>query len=101
MGAVAFYSDKHSVFRINRDAQGGSGMTQFGRAPAELNIQIICANSSQARGRVERANRTLEDHLVKDLRLENVCDIDTGNALAGAPISGPPAPPRPSIERSL
>ena len=46
---VAFYSDKHSVFRINRDAQGGQGMTQFGRALAELNIEIICANSSQAR----------------------------------------------------
>lgn len=77
---VAFYSDKHSVFRINRDAQGGSGMTQFGRALAELNIEIICANSSQAKGRVERANRTLQDRLVKDLRLENVCDIDSGNA---------------------
>ena len=77
---VAFYSDKHSVFRINRDAQGGAGMTQFGRALAELNIEIICANSSQAKGRVERANRTLQDRLVKELRLENVCDMDTGNA---------------------
>lgn len=76
---VAFYSDKHTVFRINRDAQGGSGMTQFGRALAELNIEIICANSSQAKGRVERANRTLQDRLVKELRLENVCDIDAGN----------------------
>jgi hypothetical protein len=76
---VAFYSDKHSVFRINRDAQGGSGMTQFGRALAELNIEIICANSSQAKGRVERANRTLQDRLVKELRLENVCDMDTAN----------------------
>jgi transposase len=77
---VAFYSDKHSVFRINRDAQGGSGMTQFGRALADLNIEIICANSSQAKGRVERANRTLQDRLVKELRLENVCDMDAGNA---------------------
>jgi len=77
---VAFYSDKHSVFRINRDAQGGAGMTQFGRALAELNIEIICANSSPAKGRVERANRTLQDRLVKELRLENVCDMDTGNA---------------------
>jgi transposase len=77
---VAFYSDKHSVFRINRDAQGGSGMTQFGRALAELNIEIICANSSQAKDRVERANRTLQDRQVKELRLENVCDMDTGNA---------------------
>ena len=57
---VAFYSDKHSVFKVNKpDAKGGSGMTQFGRALAELNIEIICANSSQAKGRVERANRTL------------------------------------------
>jgi len=46
---VAFYSDKHTVFRINRDAKGGAGMTQFGRAIAELNIEIICANSSQAK----------------------------------------------------
>jgi hypothetical protein len=39
-------------------------MTQFGRALAELNIEILCANSSQAKGRVERANRTLQDRLV-------------------------------------
>jgi hypothetical protein len=67
---VAFYSDKHTVFRVNRpDAKGGSGMTQFGRALAELNIEILCANSSQAKGRVERANRTLQDRLVKELSL--------------------------------
>ena len=42
---TAFYSDKHTVFRVNRpDAKGGSGMTQFGRALAELNIEILCAN---------------------------------------------------------
>lgn len=77
---VAFYSDKHSVFRVNRpDTKNGCGMTQFGRALAELNIEIICANSSQAKGRVERANRTLQDRLVKELRLENVCDMETGN----------------------
>jgi hypothetical protein len=59
---IAFYSDKHTVFRVNRpDAKGSSGMTQFGRALAELNIEILCANSSQAKGRVERANRTLQD----------------------------------------
>jgi hypothetical protein len=77
---VAFYSDKHTVFRINRDAKGGSGMTQFGRALAELNIEIICANSSQAKGRVERVNRTLQDRLVKELRLDEVCDMQAGNA---------------------
>jgi transposase len=78
---VAFYSDKHSVFRVLRkDAKGGQGMTQFGRALAELNIEIICANSSQAKGRVERANRTLQDRLVKELRMAGVCDIESGNA---------------------
>jgi transposase len=77
---VAFYSDKHSVFRVNKpDAQGGSGMTQFGRALAELNIEIICANSSQAKGRVERVNRTLQDRLVKELRLAGICDMHAGN----------------------
>jgi hypothetical protein len=78
---TAFYSDKHTVFRVNRtDAKGGSGMTQFGRALAELNIEILCANSSQAKGRVERANRTLQDRLVKELRLADICDIAGGNA---------------------
>lgn len=78
---VAFYSDKHTVFRVNKpNAEGGAGMTQFGRALAELNIEIICANSSQAKGRVERVNRTLQDRLVKELRLANVCDISAGNA---------------------
>ena len=54
---IAFYSDKHGVFRVNKkDAVGGDGMTQFGRALHALNVDIICANSSQAKGRVERAN---------------------------------------------
>ena len=54
-------------------------MTQFGRALAELNIEILCANSSQAKGRVERANRTLQDRLVKELRMAGICDMDAGN----------------------
>jgi transposase len=77
---TAFYSDKHTVFRVNRpDAKGGSGMTQFGRALAELNIEILCANSSQAKGRVERANRTLQDRLVKELRMAGISDMNAGN----------------------
>ncbi|CVI63241.1 ISNCY family transposase (plasmid) [Agrobacterium leguminum] len=78
---VAFYSDKHSVFRVaKKDAKGGQGMTQFGRALCELNIEILCANSSQAKGRVERMNRTLQDRLVKELRLAGIRDMETGNA---------------------
>ncbi len=78
---VAFYSDKHSVFRVTKqDAKGGQGMTQFGRALSELSIEILCANSSQAKGRVERVNRTLQDRLVKELRLAGIGDMTAGNA---------------------
>ncbi len=82
---VAFYSDKHTVFRVAQQAaRTGHGMTQFGRALNELNIEILCANSSQAKGRVERANRTLQDRLVKELRLAGVSDIDAANAFLPA-----------------
>ena len=78
---VAFYSDKHSVFRVaNQSAKSGHGMTQFGRALNELNVEILCANSSQAKGRVERANRTLQDRLVKELRLAGISDMNAANA---------------------
>ena len=78
---IAFYSDKHSVFRVaKKDAKGGQGMTQFGRALCELNIEILCANSSQAKGRVERMNRTLQDRLVKELRLCGIDSMEAGNA---------------------
>lgn len=78
---VAFYSDKHGVFRVNRkDAVSGDGMTQFGRALHALNIDIICANSSQAKGRVERANATLQDRLVKEMRLLGISSMEAGNA---------------------
>ena len=82
---VAFYSDKHSVFRVaSQGAETGHGMTQFGRALNELNIEILCANSSQAKGRVERANRTLQDRLVKELRLAGISDMDAANAFLPA-----------------
>lgn len=61
---VAFYSDKHSVFRNNTASAKVDGMTHFGRAMEALNIEIICAHSPQAKGRVERANATLQDRLV-------------------------------------
>jgi hypothetical protein len=78
---VAFYSDKHGIFRVNsKDAAGGDRITQFGRALSELNIDIICANSPQAKGRVERAFGTLQDRLVKELRLAGISTIAAANA---------------------
>jgi transposase len=77
---VAFYSDKHSVFRVAKsDARTGHQTTQFGRALLELNIEILCANSSQAKGRVERKNRTLQDRLVKEMRLDGITGMKAGN----------------------
>lgn len=79
---VAFYSDQHGIFRVNQERPLGttSGLTQFGRAMQELDIQIICANSPQAKGRIERANQTLQDRLVKELRLRGISDMKTANA---------------------
>jgi hypothetical protein len=79
---VAFYSDKHSIFRLCHQGATGraDGETQFGRALSELNIDIICANSPQAKGRVERMNKTLQDRLVKELRLRGICNMEDGNA---------------------
>lgn len=80
---VAFYSDKASVFRATRESTDfGRNVTQFGRALFELNIDILCANSSQAKGRVERANLTLQDRLVKELRLRKICTREAGNEFA-------------------
>ena len=77
---VAFYSDKHGVFRVNRHGCTGEELTQFGRALAELNIDILCADTPQAKGRVERVNRTLQDWLVKELRLAGIATVDGANA---------------------
>lgn len=78
---VAFYSDKNSIFKVNiKQALTGSGMTQFGRALRELDIKLICAHTPQAKGRVERANETLQDRLVKELRLRDLSSIEAANA---------------------
>lgn len=77
---VAFYSDKHGIFKINiKNDLTGSGMTQFGRALKTLDIEIICANTPQAKGRVERVNETLQDRLVKELRLKGISSIEAAN----------------------
>jgi hypothetical protein len=60
------------------------GLTQFGRAMRELNVEVICADSPQAKGRVERAHRTLQDRLVKELRLAGVGTIEAANAFLPA-----------------
>jgi transposase len=78
---VAFYSDKHGIFRVNVPSTGSSpALTQFGRAMQELDIQIICANTPQAKGRVERVIQTLQDRLPKEMRLRGISSWEAGNA---------------------
>src|SRR4030043_1820087 len=71
---VAFYSDKHGIFRVNQPRPLGttSGLTQFGRAMQEIDGQVICANTPQAKGRIERANQTPQDPLRQELRLRGI-----------------------------
>jgi len=78
---VALYSDRHSSLTVNTvDAASGEQLTQFGRALKTLDIEHIKANSPQAKGRVERANLTLQDRLLKEMRLEGISNIEEGNA---------------------
>jgi len=78
---IALYTDKHGVFRVNhKNSQAKDALTQFGRAAKELGIQIICANTPQAKGRVERVNKTLQDRLVKELRLRKISTIEEANS---------------------
>jgi hypothetical protein len=75
---VALYTDKYSVFRVN-NGQNRDHPTQFVRAMKELNIKMIVAHSPQAKGRVERANSTLQDRLVKELRRQGISTIEEAN----------------------
>lgn len=86
---------------MNRtEARTSHGMTQFGRALCALDIEIICANSSQAKGRVERANGTLQDRLVKELRLAGICDIAAANTFLPGFIAAHHLRPAPTPVRS-
>lgn len=77
---LATYNDKHGIFRINLPNASEESETQFGRAMRQLGVEIICANTPEAKGRVERANQTLQDRLIKEMRLQGICDIEAANA---------------------
>jgi len=77
---MAFYSDKHSVFRVNHKKRlEGAFSTKFQKALKQLDIELICAHSPQAKGRVERANGILQDRLIKELREQNISAIEEAN----------------------
>jgi transposase len=83
---VAFYTDKAGLFKVNRPAnreeqlRGQEPLTQIGRALEELGVDWIAAHSPQAKGRVERCFGTLQDRLVKGLRLAGAGTLEQANA---------------------
>lgn len=79
---AALYSDRHSIFCVSKGdyKDASDAQTQFGRALEELGIEGIQANSPQAKGRVERANQTLQDRLVKEMRLQGISSQAAANA---------------------
>jgi len=82
---ASWYSDRHSIFRAEASVAGYdepvSVPTQFSRASGELGIELILANSPQAKGRVERVWGTAQDRLVKELRLAQARSIEQANAV--------------------
>ena len=78
---VALYTDRHSVFKHTPGAGLPSAPTQFSRAMAELGIQMIFAQSPQAKGRVERTAGTFQDRLVAELRLAGAAALAQAQAV--------------------
>ena len=82
---LALYTDKNSLFVTSRPVQwqeqlrGEPARTQFGRALAELGIEWIAAHSPQAKGRIERLFGTLQDRLVKEMRLQQITNLEQAN----------------------
>lgn len=80
---LAFYSDRNGIFRVNaKEAESGDGLTEFGRVAQRLKIEPIQASTPQAKGRVERANQTSQDRLIKEMRLRGISDIPAAQAFA-------------------
>jgi len=78
---VELYVDKFSTYKINHPAATDNQelMTQFKRAMRSLNAHLIFASSAEAKGRVERLFQTLQDRLVKEMRLAGINTIEAAN----------------------
>jgi len=77
----SIYVDKFSTYSMNHKIakENPDTLTQFERAMKELNIDVIHAHSAQAKGRVENIFKTLQDRLIKELRLNNISTIAEAN----------------------
>lgn len=73
------YSDQGGAYKVHIGNHEGNKKTQLGRALDELGIELIHANSPQAKGRVERNHETHQDRLIKEMRLRNISTIEVAN----------------------
>jgi hypothetical protein len=89
---ASWYSDRHGIFRAEESVSGydekQSVSTQFSRAIGELEMELILANSPQAKGRVERLWNTCQDRLVKELRLARAVTMQEANGVLEEKFSG-------------
>lgn len=82
---LAVYADKHTTYRspaeptVDEQLAGVAPMSQFGRALAELGVELIPAHSPQAKGRIERLFHTLQDRLVKEMRVAGIATLAEAN----------------------
>ena len=83
---MAFYHDRHTILRSPKEATiedelaGKKPMSQVQRVLHELGVESIAALSPQAKGRIERLWKTLQDRLVKEMRLAQITTLDAANA---------------------
>ncbi len=91
----SIYLDKHSTYKYNRPQRykdwpfrDREELTQFGRACKQLGIELIYANSPQAKGRVERVFGTHQDRLVKELRLAGAGTCEEANKVLKGYLPG-------------
>ncbi|OIO36872.1 MAG: hypothetical protein AUJ74_00570 [Candidatus Omnitrophica bacterium CG1_02_44_16] len=82
---VSLYLDKHSTYKVNQkrtiedELNGTDPLSQFARAAKELGVNVIHADSPQAKGRIERLFGTFQDRLIKEMRLKGIKSIEEGN----------------------
>lgn len=78
---ISIYLDKYSTYKINHKSAVDNSelITQFERAMRQLDIKPITAHSPEAKGRIERLFKTLQDRLIKEMRLYGISDIETAN----------------------
>lgn len=82
---LSVYLDKHSTYKswakltLAEELEGRKKLSQFGRALEELGVELIFANSPQAKGRIERLFETLQDRLIKEMRLKRIRTVEEAN----------------------